>query len=633
MHVSKLAEDEEDQALAYSAELIFRKATCIREMLSFCNTKNINSTTKLRALVGFANSNTFALKLKTQGIPDSAQLEGGTVGLAEMVSAKVELPNGFTYNPNEVNQSLVDGVEIPIRLVLNDPPDGETKPTSAGIDWRSLQFDSNLGVAYSILQGLWDECLWNSLRPSRGGEHVAFSYVDEEPEKRKVVYRARMDNLVSQFLMTARRYVLEMPNEWKAKTLGIRPVIDVERVGRHQRLVLAKRGEVTERATTIVLLRALAEEPYYQDFVARPRELLDGATVSDVLSAWSIASTAADVIRAKAANHQTREDAPPDAWLLRHSPLLFEAALIEAVASGAQVERSRAARLVEFLTFRGEPGQELWAQPLVPVAKGRVAPVFGAALYSNLTRLIDIWIRQAGGDLAERGQAFEAHVRHELAESIAGSKLSKAAKVFPESLKFKPKKGIEEEIDVVFSVASLVFIGEVKCMLIPTDPKAEGLYRQALSKASEQVQRKVAAVENHKDEFRDVLRQKNFQIPDGFAAIPLVILNRPIGAGFQVSGVSVVDEHILRVFFDGSLIELALAPTTTPEPEAVKRRIIYEDLAGALGAARTYFGSPPQMEVYVKHIKQRKVPIPRVSEADWSGEISSFDCLLETPAT
>ena len=81
-------------------------------------------------------------------------------------------------------------------------------------------------------------------------------------------------------------------------------------------------------------------------------------------------------------------------------------ALAQAIAAAVNIQLIQARAILEFLIFRGDDGQELWAQPLVPISIEGVSPMFAATTSPNLGRLVDIWMRQIGIDLGLRGTAF-----------------------------------------------------------------------------------------------------------------------------------------------------------------------------------------------------------------------------------
>ena len=181
-------------------------------------------------------------------------------------------------------------------------------------------------------------------------------------------------------------------------------------------------------------------------------------------------------------------------------------------------------------------------------------PVF-AALTAEAPRLLDVWLRQLGVKLERRGPAFEQHVRTELANLIARSALRPISQVLAQAVVFKPPHDREEEIDVVLRIGDSIVICEAKCILSPAEAEQTARHRGTVIEAADQVTRKAAAVSAHKAAFAALLTQKGIQVPPDFHVLPLVIINSAIHAGFPVKGVPIVDEHILRVFFNGQFTD------------------------------------------------------------------------------
>lgn len=208
---------------------------------------------------------------------------------------------------------------------------------------------------------------------------------------------------------------------------------------------------------------------------------------------------------------------------------------------------------MDFLTYRGESAQELWAQPLVHIAPGRVAPLFGATKSPNLRRIVDVWLAQLGIDLSARGPAFETNVRNEIAAAIAASPKLSGAKVIDGTFVFRPRGGREEELDIVIGLGSLVMIGEVKCILHPTEPKRYFRHRQTVLDAVQQVKRKAQSVLENPKDFIDQVGTRQLSVKEEFDVLPIVIIDGAIHAGVARDGVPIVDLTILRIFFEGEL--------------------------------------------------------------------------------
>lgn len=300
-------------------------------------------------------------------------------------------------------------------------------------------------------------------------------------------------------------------------------------------------------------------------------------------------------------------------------------ALAQAIAAAVNIQLIQARAILEFLIFRGDDGQELWAQPLVPISIEGVSPMFAATTSPNLGRLVDIWMRQIGIDLGLRGTAFEDYVNLELRKDISASPLLNGAKVIENGIVFKPPEDRDEQIDTVLVVGDLVILGESKCILHPAEAKQIAMHRKTVIDAVAQVKRKTASVEKYSRTFRDQLRLQGIELPEKFRILPIVILNGSIHSGFEVDGVPVVDLYILNVFFSGELIDMA-RQYADGHIEHVKKRVLYSDADEASRIAAEYFSAPPQMEFVLSGMKKRWVPIAKVSDNDWAGMYLAFEC-------
>lgn len=252
--------------------------------------------------------------------------------------------------------------------------------------------------------------------------------------------------------------------------------------------------------------------------------------------------------------------------------------------------------------------------------------MFAATTSPNLGRLVDIWMRQIGIDLGLRGPAFENYVNFELRKDIDASPLLRDAKVTEKGLVFKPPDDREEQIDTVLVIGDLVILGESKCILHPVEAKQIAMHRNTVNDAVLQIKRKALSVEKYLKTFRAQLSQQGVELPEKFRILPAVILNGSIHAGFEVDGVAVVDMYVFDVFFSGELVDVAIQDTAG-NMEHVKKRILYVDADDASKIAPAYFRSPPQMEVLLKGMRNRWVPIAKVSDSDWVDAYLTFECI------
>jgi hypothetical protein len=263
------------------------------------------------------------------------------------------------------------------------------------------------------------------------------------------------------------------------------------------------------------------------------------------------------------------------------------------------------------------------------VSESSLTLVF-AALHAEPTRLLDVWLRQLGVDLARRGPSFEQHIRSELARMISASDLKLISAVTEKPFVFKPGTGRREEMDLVLRVGDVVVIGEAKCLLVPTESKQKAIHRNALIDAASQVSRKVAAAKAHPDGFRQQLLDQGMTIPDGFDLIPAVVSNSAIHVGFPIDGVPLVDIHILEVYFSGNFTDTVM---TFKEPDRhVRTHYIYSGPTDAPGKLASYLQAPPQMATYVNGLTERWVPVGKLRAIDREWKYLEFESVPDVRA-
>lgn len=624
--------DEGDRCLYQAALVIHSKLENIRACLTLSSSSSLSPTTKLRAFVAGANHNYLVAKTKTQSAIEKATSDlklSGAEGLRpEQLAAqiKLELKGGFEWSPDEVVESLADGMEVPVRFALKGNPSLAGNPRMNEVEWADVALEINLGVMFKQAEDLWDDCLWNDYRIVEQGPLKVFIPHDLEAAQGYAVGHVRRFTLGMGYQFMAKKYHRELMARGLAPR--IREVQGVEQQGRRQVLKLSKPGQESEALEELFVMRGLANEPYYVELLEEPLESLGGLTLSAVLDAWMVISRSALVLVDRLANKEVQADpdSPAHVWLPTFAPVLQTNALIQALHSAAHIKPADGKRLIEFFTFRGQAGQEIWASPLVPVGVGTVAPVFPAVMSPNLRRLVDVWMRQLGIDLARRGPAFEAHLRSSVIDSIRSSKiLAGHAAAIKDDYTFRPPSGRAEQIDVLFAIGTTVFVGEAKCILEPTEAKGIAMHRKTVLEAAGQARRKAQCLTDNREAFVADARRLGMNLPIDFKVVHFVVVSSATHVGISADGVPVVDEYILDKFIEGELEDIAFEYNQLRVHERVKT-IFYTDVADAQAKAPQYFARPPQVERLLEGLKARMVPIHKVADDDWRGLVLTVTC-------
>lgn len=630
---AKLSDDDADVSLLEAGLLIHEKANHIRSGLKVTFVNDLRPTTKVRAFAALANYNLCVLREKIQQALEQIAAKhqedhpAAPLMMHELAAVKLDLQVGAGFSPDEIIQSMVDGVQVPLKRILERDPDLQGNAEFGKLNWDDIRHDSNLGTLYSHIEDLWDDCLWNGYKAVRHGQEVMFSPRDVAWLGRSVMSRIRLDSLSREFAAHALQTQKQLSYKRLLHTLGPINVRALSKEGRRQSIRLTPFDVESKEGIKLLTMRAYASEPYYTELLEESQPRLQGATLNQLLTAWIVVSRVSEILREDLDQLDIRKPSEPKTWLPNFAPVLQTKALKAAVSLACKASLEQSEALVEFFVFRGKPDEELWAQPLLPVSKEAVVPLFATTTSPNLRRIVDVWLKQLGVDLGARGPAFEAHICASIGRDIAQSPLlSSKSGCLDRGIKFTPSGEREEQIDVVAVIGNTVIIGEAKCFLEPAEAKQTAIHRVKVIDAVEQVKRKADAVSRNKKEFRQRLSQLGLELPDNFNVLPVVILNSAIHCGIAVDGVPIVDEYILGVFFRGEFVEMALH-VAEEGFRTVRKRVLYSSLEEAEKVLADFLSAPPQMEPLLAGLHQRWVPVPATNEADWVGLFLALDCI------
>lgn len=283
----------------------------------------------------------------------------------ELAAIKHRLRSGAEFSGDEIAESIVDGSQVPIKVVLQAKPQLDGNARFGDINWGHVNWDSNMGILYSQVEDLWDECLWNDFLIHQDSDGNTFSPNDSIWQYRLTASRFRHNNLAMQFFGIARAMMARMDSNELHSQLGVRDVKAVSKSGRKQLIQLAPPSAPTEDGVALMAARLYATEPYYMELLHESRQEIGGASLNDLLRAWTVISRTAEILRDEIMNVDVSDGSKPNSWLQKFVPVLQVDALSRAIAEAINIQLIQARTIVEFFTFRGTDGQELWAQPLV----------------------------------------------------------------------------------------------------------------------------------------------------------------------------------------------------------------------------------------------------------------------------
>lgn len=253
------APDDTDQDVYDAALVLHAKLQNIRSRLKLSSSPSLSATTKLRAFVAAANHNFLLTRTKTRDAIEKVGAERAKQApdgfrLEELAAeVKLKLRGGFQWSPSEVVESLVDGIEVPVRFALQTTPDLAGNPRMGQVEWSDIALELNLGIMFRHAEDLWDDCLWNKYKVVDKGQLKAFVPQDVDAKRGQSIGIARRLSLSMGYTVMATKFHRSMVE--RGLLPRIREVRAIERQGKRQVIRVSKPGEPTKALEELVVMR------------------------------------------------------------------------------------------------------------------------------------------------------------------------------------------------------------------------------------------------------------------------------------------------------------------------------------------------------------------------------------------
>lgn len=599
--------DAADRSLHQAGLWFYRAFGELRGQLSFAADKHISQKQKLLTFVTRANLNAMMYDDATRDTCETISEFDPIEVTRHQIVPKLYDHNGAQHSIDEVAQADIDGLQLPLQMVLSEKADTAALdiPTTP-FNLKRVERDYQLGAFYGVLEQYWEDCLWNDYRFELD-DRLLLTPGNPMFAAWKVIGQFRRNILVHSNT-TAR--LLDFHKHHKHKThdeLGLpRPIRAITMRQGLTCYSLADDAEVERSTAATYLIIHEAMEPYYSGYSTYQSPRLGGATIHEVVRCWAVLSSLAKCLK------DSPSAAPPTLdgdSLLVHvaAPRVDKKALLNAVSESLEIDMQRSQALIDFLTFdatdKSDNGKnELWSQPLIPYSDDQLLILFTPLLWGTTQRNVNIWLRQMGADLAVRGNSFETHVRQTLEHCAQLSRMKTHVRVMKHAFTFNLPGTAEpryEDIDLLLLMGNTLIVGEVKCFLQPADSLGTFSHRKKVIGACDQLARKIDHIRRHEKSFRKQCLKANFRLPERLSIQPVVVLNGPAHCGLPYNEIPIVDTAILSKFLTGvirqNIIETAEAGVISEE-----RIILFTDLASAESNLAAYLKDPPQL-AYIKN--------------------------------
>jgi len=259
--------------------------------------------------------------------------------------------------------------------------------------------------------------------------------------------------------------------------------------------------------------------------------------------------------------------------------------------------------------------QGVWLHPIIELDADDVMIVYPSVAVGSKLRFVERTLMELlGADLkksSSQGIEFERSVRAQVAENLDANEIISDFAVLHHGLKKNSDDG--EEIDLLFRIGRTIILGEIKCLLAPTESMDRFNHLSKLEDAASQANRKAIWLRSNLN-----LVEEHLDITNGIddiRIVPLVVLNQRIGSGLTIEGVAITDVFLLRLFVgDGSYNSGA---AIGKGKKAVTFTEFYKTQAEAEAAVETVFSTPPPLQPFLKAADWDKFEYPTSSGNLW----------------
>lgn len=198
-----------------------------------------------------------------------------------------------------------------------------------------------------------------------------------------------------------------------------------------------------------------------------------------------------------------------------------------------------------------------WSRPLLP-AGDKTVNICLSLMATHPSRLVEHWMIRGGTSEGKRGQCHERELRKELTRCIQQNPILQASSyVCPNSVNIETNLG-SRDLDLLFRIENVVFIGEAKALSRPMMPWERRNYiDEVFLKAPDQLTLRMAHIANSRTT-RQLLADRTMYKGDvcNLRFICAIVSLHPEGSGCSAQNIPIIDWVSLREYLAGNLYQM-----------------------------------------------------------------------------
>ena len=414
-----------------------------------------------------------------------------------------------------------------------------------------MEWGANRYSYHFTLNSFWNDALWyGECVVNPDSEMCRWEIVDKEYASLREAWRIRSESVGDEFAhidMDAFKY----GGMSVRKRLALPKVVTAVawRKGR-LKVKIAPPDLTTGEQLYFVADNARLDRAYFSHLVDLPLPNYPFVTCRKLNQAWHLLCSLIACIE----RHTHLKDPMSPESMATLAYCLPKSIYVDLFMSGMGIDERQAIAILSFLSTQRSESKKgdrgVWAYPLVKMPQSdSYGIVKGVLFIGSAIRKVEAWLERGGLDdskgSASRGDQYENRVRQGIISAMQGNKLFQSATCVPYGI--SKSSECPEQIDLLFSVGNLIVVGEIKCLLYPSEPHEVAGYRKRLSAAAKQAATKCGMLKGRPDLVSKHLKIAKSELINK-EYIPIVALNQSIGASLREDGVSFIDVKFLTLY-------------------------------------------------------------------------------------
>lgn len=612
--------DLRDYELATAAVYFGRQIRSLRREMIGASFEGLGKREVLRLSVARANRAFMLIRRRSRAPTKRSPNEPNAVNLQGFAHRGL---GGNRLQPDASADAVISGMVDAVPHWFAQAAVRGERQAKAKLDFGLL--GARAEGAFSIersYRDLWQQVLWEPWSLGKYGASYTLVPKHREEALKWYGWALRQEAITTMPGVLDRFIDYQEPGEEIAQPL--QTVVDATVRGRALRIRTAKPSKVSAGRRTHAL--AVAKASYLGGFLDQPLDDDFPEITSHLLSlAWMVLDDLAEcLIKGGYREGLTYPEVRslsfgvPRATLLStfRTCLGVSPALAEAVARWLTSDPTDLSAC-----FR----MGVWHRPLIKLDEEELLLLAAPICVGNGVRRIERWLQYS--KLAERlsssppGILYERNVRLECAEALEANDLIMDGEVSREGLKAAKKDG--EEIDFLARIGSVVLVGEIKCLLIPTESAECYDHRRKLEEAAAQAERKASWLATHRDVLAELL--KSAKTDAALTFLPIVILNQSAGSGEVIGDCIITDAHFLKLYLGSSSFSSGAVLNVRTGAFEPLFTSLYASAAEAEAKLVATLSHPPGLKIYLDAVRWKKTPIPTREGVDFLIDMPYLD--------